>query len=83
MSPMRRGAEAECQILLCVTLKIYKKKTIFDIIFTLNLTYYLLNIFLYKMPIWATDGYYRNTVFIAINEVIYLHVIDTYLFKGD
>ena len=56
-------------LLLSVTLNIYKI-TIFDIMFMLNLTYFLLNIFLFKMPIWATGGFYTNTVFYSYTDYI-------------
>ena len=46
------------------------QKMIFDIMFMLNLTYFLLNIFLFKMPIWATGGFYTNTAFYTYTDYI-------------
>ena len=36
----------------------------------LNLIYFLLNIFLFKMPIWAIGGFYTNTVFYSYTDYI-------------
>ena len=44
----------------------YLQKTIFDIRFMLNLTYFLLNIFLKKMPFWAIDRFLFKYIFLEL-----------------